>query len=92
MWGEQEGSGQPKMGKGDGTEPLQHPRTRPTDTSANPRCWYKPSAPAQTLGTGTNPHQRCIPRLSTHRGSVPDSRLLSSSPECLSHRSSLSSL
>lgn len=31
------------------------------------------------------------PPLTTHRGSVPAGRLLSSSPECRSHRSSLSS-
>lgn len=80
------------MGKGDGTEPLQHPRTHLTNTSANPRRQHKPSAPAQTLSTGTNPHECCIPHLTTHRGSGPASRLLSSSPECLSHRSSLSSL
>lgn len=92
MWREQEGSGKSKMGKGDDTEPPQHPQTHPTDASANPRGWQNPSTLAQSLRTDTNPCQRWIPCLSTHRGSVPASRLRSSSPECLSHRSSLSSL
>lgn len=86
------GSAQPKMGEGDSTQPLQHPWMCPTNPSANPPCQHKPLVPTQALSADTNPRQRCIPHLTTHRGSVPTSRLLSSSPECLSHRSSLSSL
>lgn len=55
MWREQEGSGRSKMGKGDDTELPQNPQTYPTDASANPQCWQKPSTLAQSLGTGTNP-------------------------------------
>lgn len=45
-----------------------------------------------TPSDGNNPCSHQSPRPTTHRGSAPDSRLLSSSPECRSQRSPLSSL
>lgn len=78
MQGEQESSGQRKMGKGDGIEPLQHPGTRPTNASANPRCRCKPPVLAQAPTSVASPVSPRTGALCLPAGSSP--RLPSACP------------